>query len=78
VRDHAHSRRGIFAPHAGERLRVRRCPVCQWAVEQDHAEALAMHASSTHARPCLLPPKSSASSAPSAETGIVDVDFALV
>jgi hypothetical protein len=24
-----------------------RCPVCRWAIEQDHAEALAMNASGT-------------------------------
>ena len=78
MRDHAHSRRGIFAPHAGERLRVRRCPVCQWAVEQDHVEALAMNASSTHGQPRLQPLGSSASSAPPAQRGVVDVDFALV
>jgi len=38
------SRRGIFAPHLGDRPSLARCPVCRWAIEQDHEEALAMHA----------------------------------
>jgi hypothetical protein len=36
------SRRTLFVPHAAEPSKLRRCPICQWAVEQDHAEALAM------------------------------------
>jgi hypothetical protein len=36
------SRRGIPAPHNYDRSRIRRCPICQWAIDQDHAEALAM------------------------------------
>jgi hypothetical protein len=38
------SRRGIPAPHDADRSRIRRCPICQWAVDQDHAEALDMDA----------------------------------
>jgi hypothetical protein len=38
------SRRTLFAPHDAEPLKLRRCPICQWAVEQDHAEALVIHA----------------------------------
>jgi hypothetical protein len=38
------SRRDLFAPHASEPRALRRCPICQWVMEQDHAEALAMHA----------------------------------
>jgi hypothetical protein len=34
------SRRGLFAPHASEPSALRRCPICQWIVEQDHVEAL--------------------------------------
>jgi hypothetical protein len=41
------SRRGILAPHAHDRATWTRCPICQWAIEQDHAEALAMHAART-------------------------------
>jgi len=41
------SRRTLFAPHAAEPLKLRRCPICQWAVEQDHAEALVIHAKRT-------------------------------
>jgi hypothetical protein len=38
------SRRGILAPHAHDRAIWTRCPICRWAIEQDHAEALTMHA----------------------------------
>lgn len=41
------SRRNVFAPHASDPLSLRRCPICQWAIEQDHAEALAMHNNQT-------------------------------
>lgn len=34
------SRRGLFAPHASEPSALRRCPICQWIIEQDHVEAL--------------------------------------
>jgi hypothetical protein len=37
------SRVGVFSLHGGDLLRLRRCPICQWAIDQDHAEALAMH-----------------------------------
>jgi len=37
------SRRGLFAPHASEPSALRRCPICQWIIEQDHVEALAIH-----------------------------------
>ncbi|HEY6508956.1 MAG TPA: hypothetical protein VIY56_13140 [Vicinamibacterales bacterium] len=36
------SRRTLFVPHLAEPSKLRRCPICQWAVDQDHAEALAM------------------------------------
>jgi len=36
------SRRSLFVPHLAEPSKLRRCPICQWAVDQDHAEALAM------------------------------------
>lgn len=45
------SRRELFAPHAGDPLMLRRCPVCSWAIEQDHAEALALRASSSPRTP---------------------------
>jgi len=40
----SNSRRGILAPHAHDRATWSRCPICRWAIEQDHAEAIAMHA----------------------------------
>jgi hypothetical protein len=39
------SRREIFDTHS-DRLRIARCPVCRWAIEQDHEEALEMGPSS--------------------------------
>jgi hypothetical protein len=33
----------LFAPHASEPSALRRCPICQWIIEQDHVEALAIH-----------------------------------
>jgi hypothetical protein len=36
------SRRGLFAPHHTNPLKLRRCPICQWAIDEDHAEALTM------------------------------------
>jgi hypothetical protein len=41
------SRRGVLALHAHDRARMARCPICRWAIEQDHSEALAMHAAGT-------------------------------
>jgi hypothetical protein len=33
----------VFAAHDGDLPRLRRCPICKWAIEQDHAEALASY-----------------------------------
>lgn len=38
------SRRGILAPHAHDRGRLGRCPICLWVIDQDHSEALAVNA----------------------------------
>lgn len=38
------SRCGVFAPHAFDPARLHQCPICQWAIDEDHAEALTMHA----------------------------------
>lgn len=40
------SRRHLFAAH-GDSWKLKRCPICRWAVERDHAEALAMHTKRT-------------------------------
>jgi hypothetical protein len=37
------SRRNLFDTHDADPRKAKRCPICQWAVEQDHAEVLAMH-----------------------------------
>jgi hypothetical protein len=49
------SRRDLFAPHVCDPLMLRRCPVCAWAIEQDHAEALALHARSSPRTPRPAP-----------------------
>jgi hypothetical protein len=36
------SRRGLFAAHASDPRKVKHCPICQTAIEQDHAEALGL------------------------------------
>jgi hypothetical protein len=38
------SRRFLFAPHISDLARLRQCPICEWVIDQDHAEALTMHA----------------------------------
>ncbi len=40
-----HSRRAVFISHAQDRGKRTRCPVCRWAIERDHDEALVMAAS---------------------------------
>ncbi len=69
------SRRDIPAPHDADRSRIRRCPICQWAIDQDHAEALAMNAAATRAR--SLPPTAAPSNRSGDEESVV-ADFALV
>ena len=41
------SRRSRIAPHVSDPSKVKRCPICQWAIEQDHAEALGMQTQQT-------------------------------
>ncbi len=38
------SRRDLFAPHLADPRKLGRCLVCQWAIDQDHDEALQMRA----------------------------------
>jgi hypothetical protein len=47
------TRRRVFTPHAHDLSKMRRCPICRWAVEQDHAEALGMQ---PHGVPTKSPP----------------------
>lgn len=68
------SRRSLFAPHVFDVVRLRRCPICQWAVEQDHSEALAMHTGQPPAPshpPARLAPERNAQE-------LVEVGFAFV
>lgn len=71
------SRRRLFAPHAADTSRLRHCPICQWAVEQDHAEALAAHANGTPALSPTLPPAGQEPECDAQKPAAV-VDFALV
>lgn len=41
---HPRSRRDLFAPHVTDPRKLRRCLVCQWAVDRDHDEALQVQA----------------------------------
>lgn len=69
------SRRGVFAAHVSDPLKVKCCPICQWAIEQDHAEALGMQTGQTTK---LSHP--TAGLAPESDTheNIADLDFDLV
>jgi len=71
-----HSRRGISAPHGSDRSKIRRCPICRWAVDQDHAEALAMNAAGI--RSSSLPPTPVPSNRSDVEEAAPAVGFALV
>jgi hypothetical protein len=69
------SRREVPAPHGADRSRIRRCPVCQWAIDQDHAEALAMAVARARAG---APPPSPAPPGRSDEEELVADGFVLV
>ena len=71
------SRRRLFTPHASDPSRLRLCPICQWAVEQDHAEALAAHTKRTPT-PSLSHPPAGLAPERDAEEAAVVVGFALV
>jgi hypothetical protein len=70
------SRRRVFTPHAHDLAKMRRCPICRWAVEQDHVEALRIQPNRTPLAP--TPPVRP----PAARAGVQDeeavVSFALV
>jgi hypothetical protein len=72
------SRRGVFVPHAHDRAKLERCPVCRWAVEQDHEEALAIHTQGARAKLPLRPATPSGPTAGREREPVADVDFALV
>ena len=69
------SRRGLFAPHASEPSALRRCPICQWIIEQDHVEALVIHAK---LNPNLSHPPLEFEPEDVAREAAVVADFALV
>lgn len=69
------SRRGVLAPHAHDRARQASCPICRWAIEEDHSEAIVMHAA--RARPQTLPDRSVPAPTAAEEPAQV-LDFALV
>jgi hypothetical protein len=49
MRQSPRSRRAIVVPHIGDRAKLRRCPICQWVIDQDHAEALAIELAAVRA-----------------------------
>jgi len=69
------SRRDLFAPHAFDPLTLRRCPICQWAIEQDHAEALG---TPTGQDPRPSGPEAWLALVHEAQEELLVVDFALV
>ncbi len=68
------SRRGLFAAHASDPWKVKRCPICQTAIERDHAEALGMQTEQT-AKPSH-PKAGLAQGSDASENG--DLDFDLI
>jgi hypothetical protein len=69
------SRRHLFDTHDADPWKVKRCPICEWAVEQDHAEALAMH---TRETPGRSQPTAGLAPEPAADKQLKVVGFALV
>jgi hypothetical protein len=69
------SRRGVFVPHIGDRARLRCCPICQWAIDRDHAEALAMPANTS---PAMSQPSTQNAPERDAAEAAAVVAFALV
>lgn len=54
--ERAATRRDVFAPHVDDPRRLGRCPVCQWALGRDHAEALALNVTRGRSAPMPSPP----------------------
>ena len=71
------SRRRLFTPHADNPSRLHLCPICQWAVDQDHAEALATHANWTPTLSLSHPPAGLAPEC-DAQEAAMGAGFALV
>ena len=72
------SRRHLVVPHAAEPERLARCPICQWAIAQDHDEAVAMHRAWTGAEAPVRNTRPAASAAEDVEDAAAVVAFALV
>ena len=49
----AYSRRALLGSHLRRPGRVARCPICQWAISEDHDEALLMNGVLTRAQELL-------------------------
>jgi hypothetical protein len=71
------SRRTVFISHAQDRGKRTRCPVCRWAIEQDHDEALVMAASMLVPAP-FRAPKASRRIEVNGEEAAAECGFALV
>jgi hypothetical protein len=71
------SRRTIFISHAQDHGKVTRCPVCRWAIERDHDEALVMAASMLVPAP-FRTPKATRRIELNGEEAAAECGFALV
>jgi hypothetical protein len=67
----------VFSAHGGDLLKLRRCPICQWAIDQDHAEALAMQTERI-SKPSHLTEGIAPERPPDAQQAAVVTSFALV
>jgi hypothetical protein len=71
------SRRPVFISHAQDRGKRTRCPVCRWAIERDHDEALVMAASMLVRAP-FRAPKATRRIEVDGEEAAAECGFALV
>ncbi len=72
------SRRNVPLPHLSERAKLQSCPICQWAIERDHEEALAMNAAWARPRTPARAPTRVLSAQADVEEAAAVVGFALV
>jgi hypothetical protein len=77
-RDVTRSRRDVLLPHLHERVKLESCPICRWAIEKDHEEALAMNATWARSRTHSRAPTRVPSTKAEAEEAATVVGFALV
>jgi hypothetical protein len=77
-REMTRSRRDVLLPHLSERVKLESCPICRWAIEKDHEEALTMNAARARPRTSARAPTRVPSTEADVEEAAAVVGFALV